>query len=208
MPDTTVVHLEAAGVVLEAELTMPPRAHAVVVLADASRPARFVQRHRSLAEQLQDNGYATVLTELLTQPEAWQDERTLRLRLDAALLAGRINGIARTLTSRSDTRGLPVGLFGTASAANAMLLATATSRMGAVVCCHARPNLSTATLARVTTPALFLVDDTNATEVETNERAAASIAAPRLLQPVPDSGDIDIFKHTIDWYAEHLAHRG
>src|SRR5258707_261845 len=88
--------VSSAGVVLDADVTVPARAQGVVLFAHGSGSSRLSPRNRSVAERLNGVGLATVLTDLLaagalaetTAPVLLivgeRDERVLELNRAAA----------------------------------------------------------------------------------------------------------------------------
>ena len=70
------MQIPADGVMLEADITLPRLARAIVLFAHGSGSSRFSPRSRYVAEQLQHAGLATVLADLLTPAEEQADART------------------------------------------------------------------------------------------------------------------------------------
>src|SRR6202008_4370028 len=75
---------------LSGDLIVPERASGVVVFAHGSGSGRRSPRNRHVADLLQRSGLATLLLDLLTEPEERVDQVTGGLRLDIPLLAGRL----------------------------------------------------------------------------------------------------------------------
>jgi dienelactone hydrolase len=103
----TVVRIEAAGVVLDADLAMPGSPRGVVLFAHGSGGCRRNPRKRMVAGRLQDAGFATVLADLITTREERIDERTAALRWHT-YRRGRLPrpghaGRRRTLVERRDS---------------------------------------------------------------------------------------------------------
>jgi dienelactone hydrolase len=185
------VHEQEQEVVLElgdAELTgllaVPREAVGVVVFAHGSGSSRLSERNRFVARRLRARGLGTLLMDLLTADEEAADLWTRHLRFDIPLLAGRVVGAIDWLDrERPRTGGLPVGTLGASTGAAAALIAAAERprRVGAVVSRGGRPDLASAVLAKVRTPALFLVGSRDPAVLEVNRLAAARMSvAPRL----------------------------
>jgi putative phosphoribosyl transferase len=183
----TPVSIPAAGVSLEADLSVPQPARGLVVFAHGSGSSRHSPRNRMVAARLQDSGFATVLADLLTLPEERSDAQTGALRFDIELLADRVIGIVDWAGELAVTRRLPVGLFGASTGAAAALLAAARrpDRVRAVVSRGGRPDLAGEALARVVAPTLLIVGGADHPVVRLNQQAAERLAGPREVQIVP-----------------------
>ena len=82
MVQPAAVQIRAGRVLIEGDLTIPPRVGGLVVFAHGSGSSRFSRRNRSVAQVLQGGGYATLLLDLLTREEEAIDERTREYRFD------------------------------------------------------------------------------------------------------------------------------
>ncbi|APE34861.1 hypothetical protein BOX37_13905 [Nocardia mangyaensis] len=93
---------------------------------------------------------------------------------DVELFGGRLAGVLRRLPVIPETRRLPVGLFGTGSAAPAVLWAAAEpdARVEAVAVRGGRPDLAGERLARVVAPTLLLVGGVDPRVRQRNRHAA------------------------------------
>ena len=97
---------------LDATLTLPDNARAVVVFAHGSGSSRHSPRNRFVAEELNAAGLGTLLMDLLTEREGAEDEETGELRFDIGLLAARLVAAIDWLGWEPSTRELGVGVFG------------------------------------------------------------------------------------------------
>src|SRR5437764_10155514 len=107
-----LVQVHADGVTLEGDLIVPAGAAGIVLFAHGSGSSRFSSRNRYVAQFLRDGGLGTLLIDLLTAREEAIDERTRHLRFDIDMLAQRLAGATRWLGAQTETRNMPVGLFG------------------------------------------------------------------------------------------------
>src|SRR5689334_12900401 len=117
------IPLEAAGVVLEADLTLPARAGGIVLFAHGSGSSRRSPRNRYVSSVLNDGGIGTLLFDLLTPQEEARDSRTGEFRFDIAFLARRLIGGTNWVRQNSATEGLAAGYFGASTGAAAALVA-------------------------------------------------------------------------------------
>jgi putative phosphoribosyl transferase len=84
------VQIPAAGVVLEADITLPDPARGLVLFEHGSGGSRHSTRNRFMASDLQGAGLATALADLLTEEEERRHALTFELRYDIELLATRL----------------------------------------------------------------------------------------------------------------------
>jgi pimeloyl-ACP methyl ester carboxylesterase len=208
------LRIPATGVVLEADVTVPEPAQALVLFAHGSGSSRHSPRNRYVAGELQDAGLATVLADLLTPDEEQLDARTGALRFDIGLLAGRVAALTEWLVEHPGTAGLDVGLFG-ASTGAAAALATAATRpalVKAVVSRGGRPDLAGELLRKVRQPTLLIVGERDAAVIGLNRQAREELNGETGLEIV--TGASHLFEEpgaleqvallARDWFVGHL----
>src|SRR5829696_7726692 len=84
------VRVPAGGVSLNGDLTVPPDARGLVCFAHGSGSSRLSSRNRYVASELNADGLATLLFDLLTEREEVEEQYTRHLRFDIGLLADRL----------------------------------------------------------------------------------------------------------------------
>ncbi|WP_218146082.1 dienelactone hydrolase family protein [Geodermatophilus ruber] len=208
------LRIGVAGVVLDADVTVPAQARGVVVFAHGSGSGRHSPRNRYVAGELQAVGLATVLADLLTEEEERLDARTGELRFDISLLAVRVIALTDWVTGYEPTAGLSVGLFGASTGAAAALVAAAArpDPVRAVVSRGGRPDLAGEFLRLIRQPTLLIVGGSDTTVLELNRRALQLIPADAELALVP--GASHLFEEpgaleqaaalARDWFVRHL----
>lgn len=218
MSATDAVHhtleIPAAGVVLEADVTVPERAQGVVLFAHGSGSSRHSPRNRNVASELQSAGLATVLVDLLTPAEEQVDTRTGQLRFDIGLLARRLAALTDWLAEKEPTAGLAVGLFGASTGAGAALAAAAArpAAVAAVVSRGGRPDLAGESLRLVHAPTLLIVGERDPVVIELNREAMQKLSAETDLKIVPgashlfeEPGALEQVAHLArEWFVRHL----
>lgn len=194
---TTATHhitvlIPAHGVTLEGELVIPATPKGIIIFAEGTGSSRLSPRDRAMAVALQDDGYATLLLDLLTSQEDALDAATGQLRFDIGLLAPRLAAAADWLQSEPLTRHLPIGCFGSDSG-TAAALAAAALRPGvvmAIVSRGGRPNLAEPYLGRVNTPTLLLVGEYDTPVVAMNRAALHLLGGPKELVVIDRAGHL------------------
>lgn len=173
---------------LPGELAVPGAARGLVLFAHGSGSSRLSPRNRMVADQLNAQGFATLLFDLLTAAEA-ADRRNV---FDIPLLAERIVQAALYASAEPDVADLPLGLFGASTGGGAALVAAAElgSRVRAVVSRGGRPDLAGAQLARVRAATLLIVGGNDTHVIELNRQALAQLPGDKLLRIVPGAGHL------------------
>jgi putative phosphoribosyl transferase len=211
------LRIPVAGVVLEADVTVPEQARGVVVFAHGSGSSRHSPRNRYVAGELHAAGLGTVLADLLTEREEQLDARTGELRFDISLLAVRVIALADWADEHEEVAGLPVGLFGASTGAAAALVAAAIrpGTVRAVVSRGGRPDLAGDYLPSVRQPTLLIVGGRDEVVIELNRAAQQKLAGETRLEIVPGATHLfaepdaleQVATLAADWFTRHLPAR-
>ena len=176
---TSAFGIPTAGVLLDAELTVPDQARGLVLFAHGSGSSRLSPRSRAVADTLDRLDLATVLVDLSTPEEARDEAAAGRGSFDLGPVADRLVGVVDWLRDQPGTADLPIGLFGASTGAAAALV-TAAARphdVRAVVSRGGRPDLAGTALVEVTSPTLLLVGERDAEVLELNREAQRVLTA-------------------------------
>lgn len=196
------------------------RADAVglIVFVHGSGSGRFSVRNNQVAQFLRDQGFATLLMDLLTVSEDQLDAITRELRFNIPLLAERVTGTLEWLAKHDDISSLPIGLFGASTGAAAALVAAASepTRVRAVVSRGGRPDLAADALESVQAPTLLIVGSDDTEVLRLNRMAMRRIPAEKRLVTIEgathlfeEPGTLDqVAQHAADWFTRYLrVHR-
>ena len=199
-----------ASVVLPGELIVPDGAAGVVAFAHGSGSSRLSPRNRRVASALRARGMATLLFDLLTEPEAQNRANVF----DISLLAGRLEAAIAWLGSDERTAALPVGCFGASTGAAAALWAAADepSRVAVVVSRGGRPDLAGPRLPEVRCPTLLIVGGADGAVLELNREAQRLLRCPNKLVVVPGATHLfdepgaleQVADEAAVWFVRHL----
>ena len=194
---------------LEGDLTVPADAIGVVVFAHGSGSSRHSARNIAVARELQDNRFATLLFDLLSEDEDVGDRR-----FDIDLLTDRVRAAIAEVSRHEQTAGLPLGLFGASTGAAAALRAAAAEpqRVRAVVSRGGRPDLAGEELRRVPSPTLLIVGARDADVLRLNQQAATELGGPYEIEIVPKATHLFEEPGTLEtvaqlaaaWFSDHL----
>lgn len=211
---THAVRIQAEGVSLDGDLTIPTAATGLVIFAHGSGSSRHSQRNIAVAVALQRHGFATLLLDLLTPEEESIDARTAHIRFDIPLLASRLVAAAEWASVHRATQGLPIGFFGASTGGGAALIAAAArpERIAAVVSRGGRPDLAGDALPAVKAPTLLIVGENDNVVLQLNEQARAAMRAEVELSVVSRATHLfeepgaleEVARLAGDWFSQHL----
>lgn len=209
------VRVDAAGVSLNADLSIPDKAVGLVVFVHGSGSSRFSERNRAVADVLIHAQLGTLLLDLLTEAEERTDAVTAEFRFDIPLLAQRTIGVVDWIAEWAQTASLPLGLFGASTGAAAALIAAAQRPhlVRAVVSRGGRPDLAEAALESVTAPTLLIVGGRDEPVIDLNQQALHRLSGERELHIVPGATHLfeepgalqDVARLTTNWFLDHLV---
>jgi pimeloyl-ACP methyl ester carboxylesterase len=213
IPLTVSVH--ARGVALIGDLMIPPDACGAVVFAHGSGSSRTSPRNRRVAEALSAAGFATLLFDLLTPDEELAERYTRHLRFDIGLLATRMIGAIEWVQGHDELRALPIGLFGASTgAAAALIAATRTRGVAAIVSRGGRPDLAGDALAAVDQPTLLVVGSRDSDVLALNQAALARLNFSSTLHVVRGATHLfeepgaleEVTEVATLWFRRYLVH--
>ncbi|SPH23494.1 Putative phosphoribosyl transferase [Defluviimonas aquaemixtae] len=195
---------------LDFMLGRPDGATALVVFAHGSGSSRFSPRNSYVAKQLQKQGFATLLFDLLTEEEA----QRRNIVFDIALLADRVGDALRWVRSEPTTSGLDLGMFGASTGAAAALVAAARwpDDVDAIVSRGGRPDLAGEALVAVRAPTLLIVGGADIAVIGLNEDAFARLSCEKELKIVPGASHLfeepgtltAVVKLSASWFSAHI----
>ncbi|MGH8526140.1 MAG: dienelactone hydrolase family protein [Gammaproteobacteria bacterium] len=203
------------NVVLQGSLTLPPNAHGMILFAHGSGSSRHSPRNRYVAGMLQNDGFGTLLMDLLTYEEEESELRTRHLRFNIPLLARRLSAAATWVSNAERTSGLAIGYFGASTGAAAALLAASGSRapICAVVSRGGRPDLAGDHLPLVRSPTLLIVGGDDGPVIGLNREALGLLRCEKRLEIIPgathlfeEPGALESVAHLAsDWFLNHCV---
>lgn len=209
------ISITADDVQLRGDLIVPEGASGVVLFAHGTGSSRRSPRNRLVAEALGESGLATLLMDLLTEPEETREAETGELRFDIDFLSKRLLAAVGWLQQDPETKGMDAGLFGASTGAAAALVAAAQlpQEINAVVSRGGRPDLARGALKEVRAPTLLIVGGNDPAVLELNREALGTLTAEKHLEVIPgashlfeEEGALDhVARLAKDWFTSHLG---
>jgi putative phosphoribosyl transferase len=202
--------IEIAPLGLKAILTIPEQASGMIIFAHGSGSGRKSPRNNHVARALQQDGFATLLLDLLT-PDEELDRANV---FDIALLAARLSMAARWVRAQAGLQSIPIGYFGASTGAGAALVAAARDEpeVAAVVSRGGRPDLAGEWLGKVRAPTLLIVGSLDGQVIDLNKTAFDALSAPKHMTIISGAGHLfeepgtleEVIVHASAWFAAHL----
>ncbi|TSD85470.1 hypothetical protein FFK22_027290 [Mycobacterium sp. KBS0706] len=201
-------HIRISPAGLPGTLWLPHSPKGLVALVHGSGSDRFNSRNSALAAALSQQGFATLLLDLLTIHE----ERLRWNILDIGLLAIRLSGVIDWTAGQPNLAKLPLGVFATGTAAAAALVAAKRRPIQAIVSYAGRPDLAHEILDDVHVPVLLLVPESHGPLTTDNQLACRRLKDPKAIRIIPWAGQpwneadaiTGIAVLAVDWFNHHL----
>ena len=201
------VEIPPAG--LKAILTVPANASAMIIFAHGSGSGRLSPRNNYVAAALREDGFATLLLDLLTLEE----ERNRANVFDIELLAERLSMAARWVREQSAFSEIPISYFGASTGAGAALVAAARNdpHVSAVVSRGGRPDLAGRWLEQVSAPTLLIVGSLDGPVIDLNKQAYDALQCPKRITFINGARHLfeepgtleEVIVHASAWFSAH-----
>jgi dienelactone hydrolase len=198
------------GLRLPGLLTIPVNAGGLVIFSHGSGSSRFSPRNKYVAEVLNNNRIATLLTDLLTP----QEESVYNNRFNIALLTDRLAAVAKWVLKEPDVSHLPLGFFGASTGAASALKASVLLKenIKAVVCRGGRPDMAEEALPMVQTPVLLLVGSQDDQVIELNRQAFEKLPGKKEMTIISGASHLfeepgkleEVAKQATRWFGHYL----
>lgn len=164
---------------LHAALTLRPQSFGLIVMCYTHGAARREAVQQAIAKSLCRAGVATCIVELL-DPEEAEDDSNFN---DLERLADRLHATLDLLSTRSDTRRLPLGILAADKVVPAALSVVEgrSDKIETIIACYGRPDRAPVELAAFTVPTLLVVPSKERALVEQNQRVFEALNCPSQL---------------------------
>jgi putative phosphoribosyl transferase len=196
------------------DLRIPDAPRGIVAFAHGSGSSRHSPRNRTVADALYDDGFGSLLLDLLTLDEEAVDLRTREFRFNIGLLTDRLLAAEKELALVPAAAALPLGLYGASTGAAAALIAAAErpEHVRAIVSRGGRPDLAGDALPLVQAPTLLLVGGRDDMVIDLNGAAAARMRCSHEMSIVPGATHLfeepgaleEVVRRSVAWFERYL----
>lgn len=209
------VDIKLKTITLHGNLSIPQNATGLILFAHGSGSSRFSPRNNTVADYLNNSGFATLLFDLLTDEEELVDRETREYRFDIPMLAERLESVTDWVKEQPELQNFFIGYFGSSTGAAAALIAAANrpDSIRAVVSRGGRPDLAGEALPRVKAPTVLIVGGLDGAVIDLNQDAKAQMSKNTEIKIVPgathlfeEPGKLDeVVKLAGEWFKDHLV---
>ena len=197
---------------LNAYLYLPEQPAALVIFSHGSGSSRFSTRNNYVAEALNRNNIAALLTDLLTPKE----DGLIETRFNISLLTERLKGITNWASQYPQLKNLPIGYFGASTGAASALNAAADLKdeIKAVVSRGGRPDLAGEdALREVVSPTLLIVGSLDNEVLGLNKKAFKKLKCKKRFEIIhgashlfEEKGKLHIVSElAAEWFEKYLV---
>ncbi|MDH5414114.1 MAG: dienelactone hydrolase family protein [Flavobacteriaceae bacterium] len=196
---------------LKGNLRLGTKSKGMVIFSHGSGSSRMSIRNNYVADLLYENGFSSLLFDLLTEKEDIIYEN----RFNIELLTTRLIKVIKWISKNKETKDMPIGLFGASTGAASALWATAIldRSIKAVVSRGGRPDLAMSILKKVKVPTLLLVGGDDGVVIELNNKAQEEILGTCELKIIEgashlfsEPGKLEIVANlTSEWFDKYMT---
>jgi dienelactone hydrolase len=202
------------NITVEADLTLPPNIHGIIVFAHGSGSSRLSPRNQYVAKKFNKASLGTLLLDLLTPNEEKKDALTAEYRFNIPLLTNRLIGATQWLQNNPQTKKLKISYFGASTGAAAALIAATKlpQTITAIVSRGGRPDLADDYLSQIKAPTLLIVGGWDDEVIELNRQAQNQMTNQNKLTIIPRATHLfeepgkleEVAKYATEWFKRFL----
>ena len=183
----------------------------LVIFSHGSGSSRLSSRNNYVAEYLQNDGFSSLLFDLLTE----QEDRIYENRFDIDLLTERLINVTQWIQQHKELEGMPAGYFGASTGAASALCAAARleNEIKAIVSRGGRPDLSMPVLHKIKAPTLLIVGANDDIVIELNNKAYNSLAGIKKMEIIKGATHLfsepgkleEVAELSSNWFDKYLT---
>mgnify|MGYP001092515496 FL=1 len=200
---------------IEGDLDIPEGARGIVLFAHGAGSSRNSKRNNFVGDELQQEGLATLLIDLLTPEEKRIDQQTREIRFDIDRLAKRVTGTVDWMNENENTKSLKIGVFGSSTGAAGALIAAARrpKNVQTVVSRGGRVDMAEDYLKDVNVPVLCIVGGRDIQVLALNRQAIERMETVTELKVIEGAGHLfeepgaleKVARITQKWFTQYLT---
>lgn len=206
-----IINLEGANTL--GDLSIPDKAKGLIIFCHGSGSSRKSPRNQRVASVLNENGFATLLFDLLTPEE----DEIIENRFNIELLSGRLVHVTLWALNDAGLKHLPIGFFGASTGAASALFACVAlqNKIKALVSRGGRPDLALPILDKVKTPVLLIVGSYDEEVIELNKLAYNKLNTTKEIKLIAGASHLfeeagtleEVSKHATNWFKLYLNNK-
>lgn len=205
------IEIQLDSINLKGNLRLSDTNKGIIIFSHGSGSSRMSSRNNYVADLLLEEGFSSLLFDLLTR----QEDLIYENRFDIELLTQRLVQVTERMNNYDETKHLPIGYFGASTGAASALSAAAQlgGMIKAIVSRGGRPDLAMKVLNEIKTPTLLLVGGNDGVVIELNKKAKSKLSGVCELKIIEgashlfeESGKLEeVAKQTINWFNKYLS---
>ncbi|WP_186754971.1 dienelactone hydrolase family protein [Echinicola salinicaeni] len=206
------INIPIDTVILKGILTIPNNTNSLVIFSHGSGSSRLSPRNNYVADNLNTNGFSTLLFDLLTEEEDIVYEN----RFDISLLTERLIKVSKWTHTQKNISKLKLGYFGASTGAASALNAAASlgDKINAIVSRGGRPDLAgDRELAKVVSPTIFIVGGWDSNVIPLNQLVFNKMSTTKKLEIVPEATHLfeepgkleQVTALSVHWFKKYLT---
>ncbi|OZV69792.1 dienelactone hydrolase family protein [Winogradskyella aurantia] len=197
-------------VTLKGRLRLAKQQKGLVVFSHGSGSSRMSSRNNYVADLLLDEGFSSLLFDLLTETE----DTVYENRFNIDLLTQRLVLVTKWIYKQDITKNVPLGFFGASTGAASALKAAPFlgTKIKAIVSRGGRPDLAAPILDQINCPTLLIVGGNDGDVITLNQKAYDLLRSIKKIEIIEgathlfsESGKLEIVAElTCAWFTKYL----
>ena len=198
------------GVHLKGRFRIAENQKGLIIFSHGSGSSRLSSRNNYVAEFLQNDGFSSLLFDLLTEVE----DLNYQTRFDINLLTQRLVGVTQWMLTYEEIPDVPIGYFGASTGAASALFAAAQleNEIKVVVSRGGRPDLAMPVLDKVKAPTLLIVGGNDDVVIKLNKKAYTGLGGIKKIEIVDGATHLfsepgkleEVARLTSHWFDNYL----
>jgi len=176
------IEIPLGNITTKGNLRLATERKGIVLFSHGSGSGRLSSRNNYVADFLLNQGFSSLLFDLLTP----QEDLLYENRFDINLLSQRLVKVTQWALKNKDLADLPIGYFGASTgAASALYAAThLKDKIKAIVSRGGRPDLAMPVLDKINVPTLLIVGGDDQAVIMLNRKAYAGLGGIKKMEIV------------------------
>ncbi|WNH13110.1 dienelactone hydrolase family protein [Thalassobellus suaedae] len=204
------VNIPIKNITLKGRLRLAENQKGLIVFSHGSGSSRMSSRNNYVADLLLNEGFSSLLFDLLTEAEDTIHEN----RFNIDLLAERLVEVTQWISKQKDMQNVPIGFFGASTGAASALKATSFlgTSIKAIVSRGGRPDLALPILDKIKSPTLLIVGGKDGVVIDLNKKAYDKLSSIKKIEIIEgathlfsEPGKLEaVAKLTSNWFNKYL----